>query len=407
MHVLLITQYFPPEIGAAASRWGDYVNILINKGHKVTVLCEMPNYPYGRFIDGYKNECSKREKLSENLTIIRSGVWANDRKSTLKLLGNYLSFAFIGIVNAIKIKNYELIILSSPPLFVGLIGIVLNKIKTCSILLDLRDIWPESAVALGKIKSKSLIKMGRWLETKVYNAVNGFIFPVPGFSNYFKKSFPDQLDKPMFTLMNGIDSQFLVKSDKHNISRNNLFTVLYSGNMGIAQGLEVVIETAEMLANYPINFQFIGDGVNKESLVDLTNSKGINNVSFQNPLPRNQLIQEMKKANVCLVPLKNKKLFKLAIPSKIFEIMACSKPIILGVKGEAAEIIKQNNCGTIVSPENPVHFKKAILSYYNNVDLAKEHGQNGVNFVTGNMQKESLLSEFLIQIKNQKKALSI
>ena len=406
MNILLITQYFPPEIGAAASRWGDYVNLLIKKGHKVTVLCEMPNYPYGKLFKGYKTRLYKEEKVSENLSVIRSGVWVNNRLTSFKIIGNYLSFAIIGMINVLKIKKHDIIIISSPPLFVGLISIIFKKIKSSIILLDLRDIWPESVIALDGIKSKLLIKMGKWLETKVYNSVNGFIFTVPGFYNYFKEFFPEQLNKPMFNLMNGIDRQFL-ENTKDNIINNGQFNVLYSGNIGKAQGLEIVIKTAKMLIDYPINFCFIGDGVQKKSLINLAKLNGLNNILFRDPLSRNELIKEIKSATLCLVPLKNNELFKTALPSKMFEIMACGKPLILGLKGDAAKIVKENNCGLVVEPENLEELKDAILKYYNDSDLVIKHGENGVTYITNNMQKESLLSEFIIELRNKREQLSL
>ena len=399
MHFFLITQYFPPEIGAAASRWGDYVNLLIEKGHNVTVLCQMPNYPHGIIFEGYKNQWVKKEKISSNLTIIRCGVWANNRRSTIKILGNYFSFVVVGFINSLKINNYDLIIISSPPLFVGLIGIFIKKIKNCTILLDLRDIWPESVLALGGLKSSWLLKMGRWLEKRLYRIVDGYIFPVPGFISYFKESFPEELKKPMFNLMNGVDKQFLENSIY--IKEDDFFTVLYSGNMGIAQGLEVLIDCAEKLIDYPIKFRFIGNGVKKQELIELAKIKNLKNVSFHNSMNRTEIIQQIKRSSVCIVPLIDKKLFRVAIPSKIFEIMACSKPIILGVKGEAEKIIKKSDSGIIVDPENLNQYKKAILSYYNNKDLANKHGRHGVTYVTNYMQKESLLSEFLLKLENR------
>ena len=152
MRVLLITQYFPPEIGAAASRWGDYTKILINKGHEVTVLCEMPNYPRGEYFDGYKRNWVIKEKPYDNLTIIRSAAGANDRKSTLKKIIHYLTFMISGIINVFKIKDYEIVIVSSPPLFSGMIGLFLQKFKSIQFWLDVRDLWPDSAVALNQIK---------------------------------------------------------------------------------------------------------------------------------------------------------------------------------------------------------------------------------------------------------------
>ena len=354
MRVLLIAQYFPPEIGAAASRWGDYVDILVQRGHKVTVLCGMPNYPRGKRFDGYNNLWVKRERKSSNLRIIRSAVWANDRKSTFKMLGNYLSFAFSGVINAMKIRNVDLIVLSSPPLFVGIIGMMLSSIRKYKMLLDVRDIWPESVVVLGGIKSKWLIKLGRLLESKVYRSASGYIFPVPGFQKYFKSHHPLQMKKPMFNLMNGVHEDFLVKTKETQLASQKDFTVLYSGNMGMAQGLEVVLEAASELKDYPIQFKLIGDGICKTSLIQMAKSMGLSNMTFLDSISREALISEMHNASVCLVPLKNNPLFRNAIPSKIFEIMACKKPVILGVEGEATCIIQQYNCGTVVSPENPL-----------------------------------------------------
>ena len=395
MRVLLIAQYFPPEIGAAASRWGDYVDILVQKGHKVTVLCGMPNYPQGKRFDGYNNLWVKREKKSSNLRIIRSAVWANDRKSTFKMLGNYLSFAFSGVMNAIKIRNVDLIILSSPPLFVGIIGMILSSIRKYKMLLDVRDIWPESVVVLGGMKSKWLIKLGRLLESKVYRSASGYIFPVPGFQKYFKSHHPLQMKKPMFNLMNGVHEDFLVKTKETQLASQKDFTVLYSGNMGMAQGLEVVLEAASQLKDYPIQFKLIGDGVCKTSLIQMAKSMGLSNMTFLDSISREALISEMHNASVCLVPLKNNPLFRNAIPSKIFEIMACKKPVILGVEGEAAGIIQQYNCGTVVSPENPLELKNIILKYYESKDLIIFHGNNGVRAVTEHLRKDVLLSTFL------------
>lgn len=395
MRVLLIAQYFPPEIGAAASRWGDYADILVQKGHKVTVLCGMPNYPQGKRFDGYNNLWVKREKKSSNLRIIRSAVWANDRKSTFKMLGNYLSFAFSGVMNAIKIRNVDLIILSSPPLFVGIIGMILSSIRKYKMLLDVRDIWPESVVVLGGMKSKWLIKLGRLLESKVYRSASGYIFPVPGFQKYFESHHPLQMKKPMFNLMNGVHEDFLVKTKETQLASQKDFTVLYSGNMGMAQGLEVVLEAASQLKDYPIQFKLIGDGVCKTSLIQMAKSMGLSNMTFLDSISREALISEMHNASVCLVPLKNNPLFRNAIPSKIFEIMACKKPVILGVEGEAAGIIQQYNCGTVVSPENPLELKNIILKYYESKDLIIFHGNNGVRAVTEHLRKDVLLSTFL------------
>ena len=127
MHIFLVTQYFPPEVGAAPSRWGDYVQIMLSRGHKVTVLCEIPNYPYGKFFSGYKFRWIKKETISKNFIIYRSAVFANDRSTSVKKLLHYLSFAFSSIINSFRVKKFDLLIISSPPIFIGFVGIIQKK----------------------------------------------------------------------------------------------------------------------------------------------------------------------------------------------------------------------------------------------------------------------------------------
>ena len=398
MHVFLITQYFPPEIGAAATRWGDYTDILVKQGHRVTVLCEMPNYPLGKYFPGYKRQWVKREYISPNLTIIRSFTWATNRKSIIKKLGNYLVFMLSGLINAFKIKNYDVLIISSPPLFTGVIGAIIAKIKSIHFFLDIRDLWPESVKSLGEIKSRVFINLGRKLESFIYKSTTGFIFTVPGFKQYFKEHYPVQLKKPMVELINGVSDKFIELAQLNDRIPDKKFTVLYSGNIGQAQGLETVIQAANILQTYPIDFCFVGNGVKLQSLEVKSKQMDLDNVSFLPSQKKDDLIQIIKKASVCLVPLKNEPLFRHAIPSKLFEYMACRRPVIIGIKGEIEKIIKRANSGLMATPEDADSIAKQILYYYNNRGKIDYHGQNGVFYVTENVRKETLLSDALYSI---------
>ena len=398
MHVFLITQYFPPEIGAAATRWGDYVKILNEMGHRVTVLCEMPNYPVGKYFPGYKRKWIKKERISPNLTIIRSFTWANNRKTAFKKLGHYLIFMVSGFLNGLKVKNYDLIIVSSPPLFVGVIGAIISKIRSIHFFLDIRDLWPESVTSLGEVKSKVFINFGKKLESFIYKATTGFIFTVPGFKKYFKDNHPTQLKKSMIELINGVSRTFIELAQQNDRIPDKKFTVLYSGNMGLAQGLETVIQAANILQKYPIDFCFVGNGVKLQSLKAKSLKMNLDNVSFFPFQKKDDLIQIIKKASVCLVPLKNEPLFRNAIPSKLFEYMACGRPVIVSIEGEVEKIIKRANSGLIAIPEDSDSIAKQILYYYNDRDKIDEHGQNGVLYVTENVRKETLLSDALYNI---------
>tara|TARA_Y100000310_G_scaffold258062_1_gene266329 strand:+ start:1168 stop:2403 length:1236 start_codon:yes stop_codon:yes gene_type:complete len=398
MHVFLITQYFPPEIGAAAIRWGDYVKILTQKGHRVTVLCEMPNYPLGTYFPGYKRQGVKRENVSPKLTIIRSFAWANDRSSAIKKLGHYIIFMFSAFINALKIKNYDVLIISSPPLFAGVIGAIISKLKSIHFFLDIRDLWPESVMALGEVKSKWVFNMGKKLESFIYKSTNGYILTVPGFKHHFNKYYSEQLNKPMINLINGVSNTFFDLAQKYDRIPEKRFTVLYSGNMGLAQGLESVIKAADILQKYPIDFCFVGSGVKRKELIIKAEKLGLKNVVFLPVQKKEELIKLIKKASVCLVPLKNDPLFRNAIPSKMFEYMACGRPVIASISGEVEKILNSAKSGSIAMAEDANSIAVSILYYYNNRGKIIEQGRNGVLYVTENVRKETLLSDALYNI---------
>tara|TARA_Y100000768_G_scaffold381974_1_gene361517 strand:- start:307 stop:1506 length:1200 start_codon:yes stop_codon:yes gene_type:complete len=398
MHVFIITQYFPPEIGAAASRWGDYTDILLHQNYRVTVLCESPHYPNEDYYPGYKNKWSFIEQKSPNFTIIRTKAFASSRKSFLKKISHYLVFMFSAIFNSKKIKDYDLLIISSPPLFTGIIGLFINYFYGKKYWLDVRDLWPESALELGQINKGLLYKIGKKMELKIYEAAEGFIFPVPSFEKYLK-TFSDKISKkPMYKLVNGVSTSFIKKSKSLKFTTDNNFTVLYSGNFGLAQDLKTIIKTAHILKNFNIYFRFIGAGVCK-SEIEMLSKPLKDKFFFHEPLPRDDLIKYIMKASVCLVPLKDKKLFNSALPSKMFEYMACGKPVIVSIRGDAKKIINDSKSGIAIEPENPNLLSDSILNYFKDSNKRKVDGENGLEYVTKKLSKDILISEMLAKIK--------
>ena len=236
------------------------------------------------------------------------------------------------------------------------------------------------------------------------NQLKGLFFPVPGFKSYLN-NFSDEISKkPMYELLNGVSKNFLKKAESIKITTDQKFTVLYSGNMGYAQDLRTIVKAAKLLSEYDIQFRFIGGGVCKSEIVML--SKPLNKkIVFHNSLERKELIKYIKRSSVCLVPLKNKKLFNSALPSKMFEYMACAKPIIVGVGGEAKKIVNASKAGITIEPENPIMLSEAILTYYNDEDKCKTAGENGMSYITKKRSKEALISKTINQIKSEKKSI--
>ncbi len=396
MHVFLITQYFPPEVGAAASRWGDYTEILLNKDYKVTVLCQTPNYPSGKIYKGYKKKFYYEELISNNYRIVRSGVMINNRATSLKKILQYVSFAFSAIINSMRIKNYDIIIISSPPLFVGLVGLFLKWFKNQNYWIDIRDLWPESIASLVSGKKSIFYYFGKKLESVIYKNAYGVIMPVPGFKNYFDNHLMLN-NKPKVILKNGIAKSFLKQIESDKTEKNELFTVIYSGNFGLAQSLNTIIKSAEMLKSYPVKFIMIGDGVSRKELIADVKIKKLKNISFHQAIDRKRLITMIKKSSLCLVPLKKDKLFETALPSKMFEYMACGRPVICNT-GDAGKIIKNIKAGKVIEPENPHLITDTILYYLNNKNKVEEHGKNGYDYIKSSMIKENLLNEALSKI---------
>ncbi|MBL7136972.1 MAG: glycosyltransferase family 4 protein [Candidatus Marinimicrobia bacterium] len=399
MKILIISQYHLPEMGAAAIRWSDYARILSDKGHQVTVICEIPNYPNGVIPMEYRKKRYVIEKNTTNsYTIIRVPVWANSRKTTFQRLGFYLSFMIVASSVAIRLPRFDFAIVSTPPLFVGIVGIFLQKSKRTPIIIDLRDLWPESAIVLGELKSRILVSFGRWLEKKVYKIANRFFLAVPGFRGYLRNNFSFMCDKPTHDLLNGVSEEFIRCVDKYRSVVTEEFTVLYSGNIGLAQGLETVLEAAYRLKNKPIYFKIIGDGTQRLELEKMSREMKLNNIQFIDPQHREDLIHSIQSSSICLVPLVDSLLFRNAIPSKLFEYMACNKPVIVGISGEVESIIEESNGGICVNPQDSDALANTILDYYENDSITKKVGQSGGAYVRKFFIKEELLDSALKEI---------
>ena len=223
--------------------------------------------------------------------------------------------------------------------------------------------------------------------------------PVPGFKKYFDNHIMLS-NKPMIVLKNGISKDFLAQINLDKTKIDKVFTVIYSGNFGLAQGLNTIIKSAEILKDYPINFIMIGDGLDRKKLKDSVNHKKLNNITFYKPIERKKLIKMIKKSSLCLVPLKKDNLFKTALPSKMFEYMACSRPIVCNY-GDAGEIVKRIKSGKVIEPENAQLMSNAILYYFNNKSKVEEDGENGYNYIKSFMIKENLLGDALSKIANK------
>lgn len=403
MNILIISQYFPPEIGAAATRWSEYSQIFQDSGHEVTILTELPNYPSGTIAEGYPKYWYHEDmRMANTPRIIRVPVWANPRKTTIQRLCFFSSFMLSAMIRGLFLPKYDLIIVSSPPLFVGLIATFLRPFKKAHYVLDLRDIWPESAHVLGEIKSHTVLTFGRFLERLVYRSVDSFLLAVPGFKIYLNKHHSEQAAKPKLDLINGVSDSFIkLLGEKSQHPRNEQFTVLFSGNIGLAQGLETVLDAAHELSHEKILFQIIGDGAKKEELVQYADSLKLDNVTFIPSMTRKLLVDHIVSAHICLVPLVKSPLFLNAIPSKMFEYMAAGKPVLVGIRGEVEKVLADSKAGVSIEPQDAKTLAANILEYANNPTRVESEGLAGREYISSSMTKEVIARDVLKALFSQ------
>ena len=398
--ILILSQYFYPEVGAPQTRYTELAKRFCSRGHSVTVLTAMPNYPRMEILPEYRRKFYTRE-IIDNIIIHRSYIFVRNNPSLKLRLLNYFSFVFSSIITGIlKVEKQDIIICESPPLFLGISAIILKKFLGAKLVMNIADLWPEQAEQLGLVTNKFILRITYKLEKFIYYHSELITGQTNGIVNNIKERFPHL---KTHWLRNGIDvnnySGFKVKPDLIRPFEKSDFILVYAGIIGYAQGLDTILKSAAELKEYhDIKFLLVGSGPEKFRLMTLKDDLELKNLSFKEPIPKDEIPGLVSMTSAGIVPLKNMPFFHGAIPSKIFDILGSSKPVLLGVKGEAYELfITQGNCGLFFEPENYIDLSKKILQLYNDRALLKALGENGYIFVDTNFNWDKISDELLIQ----------
>ncbi len=380
MHILFLTDNFPPEVNAPATRTYEHIIEWEKLGAKVTVITGFPNFPKGKVFDGYKNRPYQVEDLSENIKVIRVWSYIAQNKGFSKRVLDYTSFAVTASIAGLFVKDVDIIIATSPQFFTTWSGVFLSFIKRIPWIFELRDLWPESIKTVGAMKDGKLIQLLEKIEYFLYSNSNAIISVTNSFVNQLEKNGIDK--KKMFVIRNGVnlEKSQLIKKDKKilkELSLNGKFVVGYIGTMGMAHGLSFILNSIKGLDD-DIIFLFIGTGAEKEKLLSLKEKLDLKNVIFLPMQNKEDIKRYISVLDVALVNLRKDDNFKKVIPSKIFEQVALKKPILLGVDGEAREIIEKYNAGLYFEPENRDDFIKKLLILKNNKKLYNQLSENGL-----------------------------
>jgi glycosyltransferase involved in cell wall biosynthesis len=405
--LLILSQYFPPEIGAPQNRLFELAIRLQQKGIDVSVLTAMPNYPNMEIQNEYKGLKYHFEEM-DNLKIYRTSIYVSKNTGILSRLRNYFSFVWSSYKNRKKVSgDYDYILCESPPLFLGISAYLISKSKKAKMIFNVSDLWPESAEKLGIVNNRLMLKMATLLEEYLYKKSTLITGQTQGIVKNIKDRFPK---KNVYWLPNGVDSELFQPNDNNNWKEENGFKkedilFFYGGILGHAQGLEIIIEAAKHFKNKKtIHFILMGAGPEKEKLFNLKETYKLENLHFFEPVKKNKIGEVISAVDASIIPLKKIPLFEGAIPSKIFENLAMENPIILGVNGEAKELfIDKGKCGLHFEPENKIELVSCINQLIDSPELKKQFGKNGRNFAKAHFDRDSLANSFYKELISLKK----
>ncbi len=405
MRILYLSQYFPPEAGATQTRAYEMANNWVRLGHQVTMLTEFPNHPSGIIPLEYQGKFYERSSL-DGIEVIRLWVKASPVKNFSNRMLFYLTYMFNAIIAGLFLARgkYQLIYASSPPLFVGGAALVLHLIKQTPLVFEVRDLWPESAIALGELTNARAISIATRLEEECYRKAIQVVVVTRGIFNRLKER-GISTDK-LFFVPNGANIDlFRFNPEGRDRIRKELgvegkFIAVYAGIHGLAQGLETLLETASQLQEITdIHILLIGDGPKKADIVSLANQLKLPNLTLLSEKARDQIPDYLSAADVALIPLRKLEIFKGALPSKIFDAWACERPVIISVDGEAREIVELINGGVFIPPEDPNRLAEAITRLKNTPDERLIMGENGRLYTHQNHSREVLAQKLIIHLE--------
>jgi len=378
MKILIISQYYPPEPGATSNRLRSIVDVLIKRGHEVDVICEFPNHPTGILAREDRWRLFRVER-NDSCRIIRTFVLTFARKNNIKRMLFYLSFSFSSFLAALFLKKHDVIFASSPPIFGVFSSLIAARLKRSRFVLDIRDIWPDSALEIKAVQSNRLLGWGSYLERKLYKHAK-IIFAV-------SKGIKETIEKrggagKTYVIYNGSENDMLewrgdVDEFRRSLGWNGIFVVCYAGLMGLGQDLTKIVPEIDLIGDDDIKFVLIGDGPCKTDLSREASKRNLENVEILDLMPRSRVIPYIHSADVMLVILRESDFFKSAIPSKFFDYMAAGKPVITNVDGELREILSSNNTGLYFSLKEKGSFARAIRLLKEDSTLRTEMGNNG------------------------------
>ena len=403
MNFLILTLYFPPEIGAAPTRIDAMTRELAKLGHNVEVVTGMPNYPQGKIFPAYRGSLYRKE-IRDGVVIHRVWLYPTVGRGLGRLL-NYLSFSLISLYGLLRARKPDYLFVESPPLTLSAPGQFYAYLRKIPLIFNVADLWPDTLVEMGLLHPGTTLELLYRLERWAYRKATFVNAVTEGLRDSLLNAKEIPQGKLLF-LPNGVDTERHQPRDadetlKQSLGLTGKKVILYSGTLGRAHGLENVLETAKLLENEKdIHFLFLGYGSERPALEEMTKRLQLNNVTFHDAVSIEKLAPFQSIADCGLVSLRNLPIFEGARPSKMFPLLAAGKPLIFCGHGEGANLVKVAKAGIVVPPGDPQALAAAIPQLLRNRPLLNEFATNGRRFVEENYEWRKLVGKWVRDLEN-------
>lgn len=398
MRIVFFTHYYPPEVNAPASRTSEHARVWARDGHDVTIVTCAPNHPSGKVYPGYRNRLMQRE-MQDGIEIVRVWTYLAANEGFARRTANYVSYALSSALALPRIAKPDVVVSTSPQFFCGLTGLLAKFVLRVPWVLEIRDLWPESIVTVGAMKKGRVTRFLEWLERLAYRRADGIVSVTDSFVPHISER--GGAGK-IAVIKNGANLDFFRAGADSSDTRRKLglegkFVAAYVGTHGMAHGLDTILDAAKLLeASDPdIVFLLVGDGAERARLEKRKDDMGLANVLMLGQLPKADMPGIWSATDASIIHLRKDDLFKKVLPSKMFEAMAMSCPIVLGVEGEASDVLKEAGAGLAIEPGDAQQLASAVRQLARDPELCRRLGAQGAAHVREHYDRSVLAKRYI------------
>jgi colanic acid biosynthesis glycosyl transferase WcaI len=409
VNILYVSQYFPPEMGAPAARAVELARHWVQAGHDVTVLTGFPNHPTGVVPQEWRSRLRNlvyREDV-DGVRVVRTWLLPLPNRKAYERMLNYGSFCLSAALRGLEISRPDVVIATSPQLLVGLSGWWISLWQRVPFIFEVRDLWPESLSAVGMGKDNSLLhRLLGQIAGFLYRKANRIVVVTPAFKDHLIKYW--QVASSRISIVeNGVETELFSpnasESDlKTQLGLEGKFVVSYIGTMGMAHGLDTLLEAAGALQSpHPeIAFLLVGEGADKKRIKATVSSRALDNIRLVDQKPREQIPAFICASDACLVLLKKTELFKTVVPTKMLEFMSCARPVILGVDGQARKILEAAQAGVTIEPESTAALVNTIVALAGDASSRRIFGANARKYIVEHCSREQTAKDYITVLED-------